>query len=205
MEPQWSRLQGEYGYCLRISYRMIGLLPCWDKFNDSVNSLSRPIHLGPEWMEAGRISGLSLPDKLWITDPPSSSFPACIAVKCAEDQSPTFGVKYLLATREAMLTGSKNIADTSILLDIGLSLSDSEPAFDQKKFREDLLGRRGRELFRRDYQEAQYLGIRRSPTLILKSGGTAIMLRGYQPWDILVDKVEGLLRPPDPGLLPTPA
>jgi putative protein-disulfide isomerase len=49
------------------------------------------MHMGPEWMQAGRIAGLMVADKIWITDPPSSSFPACIAVKCAEDQSTALG------------------------------------------------------------------------------------------------------------------
>jgi putative protein-disulfide isomerase len=192
MEPQWMRLQREYGKSLRVSYRMIGLLPSWDKFNDSLSSLSRPMHMGPEWMQAGRIAGLPVADKIWITDPPSSSFPACIAVKSAEDQSPAFGALYLKAAREAVIVQGMNISHTAVLLDLAGRLARSEAGFDEKVFRECLLGQRGSELFRRDYQDAQYLGIRRSPTLVLKGGGRAIMLRGYQSWDILQHNAESL-------------
>jgi putative protein-disulfide isomerase len=192
MEPQWMRLQREFGKALRVSYRMIGLLPSWDKFNDSLSSLSRPVHMGPEWMQAGRIAGLKVADKIWITDPPSSSFPACIAVKSAEDQSPALGALYLKAVREAVIVQGKNIAQTAVLLDIAGRLSLSEPGFDEKVFRECLLGPRGSELFRRDYQDAQYLGIRRSPTLVLKGGGKALLLRGYQSWEILRHSADSL-------------
>lgn len=185
MEAQWARLQREYGGDLQVSYRMIGLLPSWDLFSDSLSSLSRPVHFGPEWMQAGRIAGGKVADKIWITDPPSSSFPACIAVKCAEDQSPAFGALYLKAAREAVIENGKNIANTDVLLEIAGCLAASEPGFDGKVFRECLLGSRGSELFRRDYQEAQYLGIRRSPTLVFKGFGKAIMLRGYQSWEVL--------------------
>jgi putative protein-disulfide isomerase len=191
MEAQWARLQREYGRGLRVSYRMIGLLPSWDRFNDSLSSISRPVHLGPEWMQAGRIAGVQVADKIWITDPPSSSFPACIAVKSAENQSPAFGALYLKAAREAVIVNGKNIANTNVLLEIAGRLASSEPGFDEKVFRECLLGSRGSELFRHDYQEAQYLGIRRSPTLVFKGCGKAIMLRGYQSWEVL-DRTAGI-------------
>lgn len=193
MEPQWTRLQCEYKEYLHVSYRMIGLLPSWEQFHDALHSLSRPLHMGPEWMEASRISGQPVADKIWITDPPSSSFPACIAVKCAADQSPDLGAQYLRAVREAVMVDSKNISNTQVLLDVALRLSDLAPDLDLQKFRECLLGLRGSELFRHDYQEAQYLGIRRSPTLVLKGEGKAIILRGYQPWGVLQNTLEGLL------------
>ena len=185
MEPQWCRLQSEYGNYLTVSYRMIGLLPAWDRFTDSVHSLSRPLHMGPEWMQAARVSGLPIADKIWITDPPASSFPACIAVKCAHDQSQAFGAEYLRATREAVMVKGLNIAKTEVLLQIAQRLSSAHRDINLTTFKASLLGPRGRELFRHDFQEAQYLGIRRSPTLLFKSNTKAVMLRGYQTWDTL--------------------
>lgn len=194
MQPQWSRLQNEYAGQLQFSYRMIGLLPSWDRFTDSLHSLSRPSQMGPEWMQAARICGLPIADKIWVTNPPSSSFPACIAVKCAEEQSPTLGNEYLRAARETIMVDGRNIAQTDVLLDIAAYLATSHPDFDLKRFKSALLGSAGRQLFRRDVQQAQYLGIRRSPTLICKTSETTVILRGYQPWDSLQQTVEKLLK-----------
>jgi len=185
MEPQWCRLQNEYGKHLSVSYRMIGLLPSWDRFNDSIHSLSRPSQMGPEWMQAARVAGQPVAHKIWITDPPASSFPACIAVKCADDQSRAFGAGYLRAAREAVMVDGRNIAKTHVLLDIAQRLSSSPPGFDLTRFKASLMGPHGRELFRHDFQEAQYLGIRRSPTLLFRSGNNTVMLQGYQTWEAL--------------------
>jgi putative protein-disulfide isomerase len=185
MEPHWSRLQSEFGGDMRITYRMIGLIPSWNMFTDTAHSLSRPSHMGPEWMQASRISGLPVADRIWITDPPSSSFPACIAVKSAEAQSQALGAAYLQAAREAVMTNGRNISQTDVLMAIAADLASSHPDFDTKRFKKSLLGPAGKDLFRQDFREAQYLGIRRSPTVLLKAGGKTIMLRGYQPWDVL--------------------
>jgi putative protein-disulfide isomerase len=189
MEPQWCRLQKEHGGQLNISYRMIGLLPSWDRFADSLHSLSRPSQMGPEWMQAARISGLPVADKIWVTDPPSSSFPACIAVKCAQDQSQKFGADYLRATRKAVMVDGKNIAKTDVLLEIVQRLSFTHRHINLAAFKASLLGTRGKELFRHDYQQAQYLGIHRSPTLLFKAGGKTIILQGYQPWNRLEETI----------------
>jgi predicted DsbA family dithiol-disulfide isomerase len=190
MESQWRRFQKEYGSRLSVSYRMMGLLPSWDRFSDALHSVSRPSQMGPEWMQAARISGLPIADKIWVTDPPSSSFPACIAVKCAGDQSTGLGVAYLLAAREAVMVEGRNIAKTQVLIDIAEEVSSDYPTFSLDKFERSLLGSRGRELFRLDYQQAHYLGINRSPTLVFKAGTKAILLRGYQSLDSLQQTME---------------
>jgi putative protein-disulfide isomerase len=195
MESHWAEFQRQSGGLFRVSYRMIGLLPSWDQFNDSLSSLSRPVHMGPEWMQAGRIAGLPVADRIWVTDPPSSSFPACIAVKSAEDQSAAFGVLYLKAVREALIVRGENITNTDVLLKVAQTLSSTVPGFDDSAFRDCLLGPRGAELFRRDYQQAQYLGIRRSPTLVFRNDKKAIMLRGYQPIETLQNTLAKLTGP----------
>ena len=192
MEPQWSRLQQEYD--VSVTYRMIGLLPSWDRFHDSTHSLSRPLQMGPEWMYAGQVCGRPVADTIWITDPPASSFPACIAVKCAELQSGAMGALYLHLLREAVLVRGENIAETAVLLAVATNLARSERGFDEKRFEDEITGTKARELFRRDYQEAQYLGIRRTPTLVFKHNGKRLALHGYQPGAELRATMEGLLK-----------
>jgi len=191
MEPHWQRLQSDHPGRLRVAYKMIGLLPAWNRFHDAVNSLRRPIHMGPEWAHARQVSGMPIADRIWIDDPPASSFPACIAVKCAEDQSPAIGTAYLRILREAVMTRGRNIANTSVLIDLAAGLARKERNFDLFEFRDTLYNPRGRELFRRDYQEALYLGIRRTPTLVFKSRQkNSICLQGYATYEELKNAME---------------
>ena len=58
---------------------------------------------------------------------PASSFPACIAVKCAELQSPSIAAQYLQALQEAVMVESKNISKTNVLLEAAAQLAKQEP------------------------------------------------------------------------------
>ena len=72
IRPQWQRFLSSLGGPVKVSYKMAGLLPSWKHFNDTVNSLSKPIQMGPEWMHARVISGVDIDDRIWIIDPPAS-------------------------------------------------------------------------------------------------------------------------------------
>lgn len=190
LRPQWEQLREECEGAIDVTYKMAGLLPSWNHFNDPVNSISRPIHMGPEWMHARVVSGTEINNRIWITDPPSSSFPACIAVKCAGLQSKETEDRYLYLLQRAVMVDNLNIARTEVLLNIAATIPG---AFDLSLFREDLLGGRGKEAFRLDLQECKYLGIARLPTLIFRRPGRPPLLSsGYQSYRSL-KKVYGTL------------
>jgi len=180
MEPQWRKLQYEYRQNLHVTYKMIGLLPAWGFFHDSLHSIRKPIQMGPEWVHAREVSGMPIADRIWFTNPPASSFPACIAVKCAQSQSAALGSRYLRILREAVMIHNRNIADTTVLIDLADRLARKDRHFDLFDFRDALLGSRGTEFFRKDYQQARYLGLRRTPTLLFEyAGRNSTMIQGY--------------------------
>lgn len=187
MNAHWKALRDELkGYLLGIEYKMGGLLPSWKHFSDQVNSIQKPIQMGPEWLHARVVSGAEINNRIWITDPPSSSFPACIAVKCAEMQSAVIGEYYLFALQEAVMVKNLNIADSNILLLVASSISTIFPDFNLFKFRKDLFGDRGKTAFRKDVQECKYAGINRFPTIIIKSkAGWSVRVTGYQTYESL--------------------
>ncbi len=186
MVPAWDRLMAELGNRLKVCYKMGGLLPSWKHFEDAVHSINRPSQMGPEWMHAAHLSGVTINSQVWITDPPASSYPACIAVKCVQLQSELFVEKFLHFLRKAVMLESKNIAKTAVLLDAGWLLHDEYPYFDLFRFRDDLLGNPGKEAFKKDLQEVKYLGINRFPTLVVRrSGGSSRILTGYQTHESL--------------------
>ncbi|HXB95871.1 MAG TPA: DsbA family protein [Puia sp.] len=186
MAPAWDRLVEACGGAVKVKYKMGGLLPSWKHFRDASNAISRPTQMGPEWMHAAHLSGVTINSQLWITDPPASSYPACIAVKCAQLQSERYGESFLGLLWEAAMLAGKNIARNEVLLDASWLLHDRYQDFDLIKFRDDLMGDRGKAAFRKDLQDAKYLGINRFPTLVIeRKAKPAIMLTGYQTFDSL--------------------
>jgi putative protein-disulfide isomerase len=186
MAPAWDGLVAECADAIKVSYKMGGLLPSWKHFEDAAHSISRPTQMGPEWMHAAHLSGVTINSQLWITDPPASSYPACIAVKCVQLQSERYGETFLKLLREEVMVGGKNIARSEVLLDTAWLLHDQYCDFDLFKFRDDLMGEAGKEAFRKDLQDAKYLGINRFPTLVInRKQRPAIMLTGYQSYESL--------------------
>ena len=186
MGPAWERLRAECGPGLKVEYKMGGLLPSWRHFEDAAHSISRPSQMGPEWMHAARLSGVAINGDVWITDPPASSYPACIAVKCAQLQSEGFAEIYLNLLRKAVIVAGKNIAKTGVLMDAAWLVHDACPDFDLFRFKDDLMGDAGKDAFKKDLQDAKYLGINRFPTLVInRVDGTTVLLTGYQTYESL--------------------
>ncbi|MBF9254582.1 DsbA family protein [Pontibacter sp. 172403-2] len=187
-EPQWRRLRYEYGSQVKWRYRMAGLIPDWSSYTDPMNSVSRPVQMGPMWLEVHHLSGMPLQDKIWFTDPPASSYPACMAVKSAGLQSPAAEEMYLRRVREAVMLQGRNIAKREVLLDVAKELSESKPELlDYTAFERELTGQVARKAFEEDLQQVRYHLIGRYPTLtISKPGQTGVMIVGYRPYDALV-------------------
>jgi predicted DsbA family dithiol-disulfide isomerase len=193
MEPSWIKLQEEFKGSMDVTYKMAGLLPSFRYFNDPLNSLRKPIHMGPEWMHVKEATGVDIRHDIWVKDPPASSFPACVAVKCAELQSKHAGVEYLRLAREAVMIKGANIARSEVLLGLASNLEELLKDFNKDEFQNDLLGKRGKNAFRLDWQEVKYLGIRRLPTLVFREKmkqGKGIMLTGFQSYENLLEAVK---------------
>ena len=188
MEPAWRRLRYEFGEQLAWRYRMGGMIADWSNYSDPINSISRPAQMGPVWMQVRHMSGMPLDDRLWIDDPPESSYPACIAFKAAEMQSPEAAERYLRRLREAAMMRRRNIARREVLLEIADDLAERGPdEFDTARFEADLDGRAAREAFREDLKLARYREIGRYPTLLLQRPGedAGLLMVGYRPYEVL--------------------
>lgn len=194
-EAPWRRLRYELGNCLLVRHRMGGMLANWKSFSDPVNSVSRPAQMGPVWFQVRHLTGMPVDDRLWLEDPPASSYPACIACKAAEIQSPQAGELYLRATREAAMIQRRNIARTEVLLAIADEVAaENQGRFNADLFRRDFAGPAAVEAFREDLREARYLEIGRFPSLVLVEEGKAIaVMTGYRPYSTLREAIGGLL------------
>jgi putative protein-disulfide isomerase len=187
-EPQWRKLRYEFSGKIAWQYKMGGLIADWNHFQDPMNSISRPAQMGPLWMEAKHISGMPINDRIWLTDPPSSSYPACIAVKCAQIQSPQAGEAYLRKLREAVMLHGRNIAKREVLLEVAQELAAPSPQIlDAKQFEQALVQNTGLDAFREDLQQIRYHAISRFPTLtIRRPKGQGVLIVGYRPYQALL-------------------
>jgi putative protein-disulfide isomerase len=197
-EPHWRRLRDEFGGALDCRYRMAGMIADWDSYNDPLNMVSRPVQMGPMWRQAQHLSGMPIDDRIWVEDPPTSSYPACIAIKAAELQSAEAADLYLGRLRHAVMTQRRNIARREVLLEVANEAAAAAPdRLDVGRLRDDLEGTAARDGLREDIKEARYRGIGRFPTLTLRHpSGAGVMVVGYRPYEVLRAAIARLA--PDP-------
>lgn len=158
--------------------------------------------MGPMWMEAKHLSGMPMMDQIWMTDPPDSSYPACIAVKSAALQSPKAEELYLRALREAVMISGQNIAKDYVLMDIAKKLAEEHPGLlDLERFENDLYGETGPSAFRHDMQKVRYNRIGRFPTLTVQLGDKpGVMITGYRPYNVLLDALRRVVPKISPSI-----
>jgi predicted DsbA family dithiol-disulfide isomerase len=138
-------------------------------------------------MHASQQLQLDLAYKIWVEDPPASSYPACIAVKCAAFQSPTTGRLFLHHLRQAVMVHGKNIAKQEVLQEVATSVAAITNDFSVTRFLQDMQNDRGLDAFRNDLQEVKYRNINRFPTLLIeRSWAPGLVVTGFRPAEILL-------------------
>jgi putative protein-disulfide isomerase len=191
-EPQWRRLRYEYKGKVQWHYHMGGLLPGWGNFSDPLYSVNRPQQMGPVWMEAAQLSGQPMHDRIWVDDPPASSYPACIAVKCAALQSAEAEEAYLRRLREFVMLQGKNIAKEDVLFEVAKDLAAHQPQLlNAAQFEADYQQGKGQQAFREDLQKVRFGNITRFPALVLKKQGQrSIIIVGFRPYNVLLEALQ---------------
>jgi putative protein-disulfide isomerase len=188
-EPQWRKLRFQFRKEISWRYCMGGLIPSWNHYSDSVNSVGRPLQMGSLWFQAEKISGMQMAHRIWKEDAPSSSFPSCIAVKAAALQSQMAGELYLRMIREACMLREENISKPNILVAVGEEIASLCKDFDFKLFQKDFKGERAKESFRNDWNEIRTRDIHRFPSLLVKGEGAPILLSGYRSYESLTESL----------------
>jgi predicted DsbA family dithiol-disulfide isomerase len=199
MEPHWRRLLDELGDRLAWRYRMGGMIADWASYQDPVNAVRRPSQMGPVWMEARHLAGAALDERIWIEDPPASSYPACLAVEAAGLQSSAAADAYLRRARQAVMTERRNIARREILLELAAEFAAGTPGLlDPERFAADLGSEAALAALREDLKECRYRGIGRFPTLTMlrRDTGRGVGIMGYRPYEVLRGAFDRLLAGP---------
>ncbi len=138
-EPALRRLQTEFAAGLRITYVMGGL----------ARELSRPDETMRHWLDAAADSGMPVDPRLWMDAPPSSSYPACLAVKAAAEQG--LDGPYLRRAREGIAYERRTLDAPGALVDLGRTVA----GLDVERFRRDLASSAIVEAFAADLERAR--------------------------------------------------
>jgi putative protein-disulfide isomerase len=191
-EKEWQQLKQNLGERLHVTYHMGGLIPDWKTFNDSTNSVTRPLQMGPVWMHIAEVTNVKLNHVIWMRNPPTSSYPACIAFKCAEIQSKKLADTYLFILREAAMVQGQNISKTEVLLGLADNPALELEGFNKAKFKEDLFNGAGLEAFRKDLHLVQTNRITRFPALVIrKKDKPSLLVSGYKKFSELLEIIQG--------------
>jgi putative protein-disulfide isomerase len=196
-DQHWRALLANYGANINQQYVMGGMIPSWADYNDPLNSVCKPIQMGPVWMHASEVTRVKMKHSIWATDPPHSSYPASIAFKTVELQSKEAADQYLFIMRKALMERGINISKTENLFMLAHEIQ--RPEFDFDTFESDWNTGKGRAPFRLDLQKTKFYSIGRFPTLTFQNThGDGIMITGYRPYEALHEAFLYLLNKPNP-------
>jgi putative protein-disulfide isomerase len=183
-DQHWKKLLHEYGDVIEYRYIMCGMIQDWHTYNDPMNSVFKPIQMGPVWMHASEVTQVKMKYSIWHEDPPASSYPACISVKTVGLQSKIAEDQYLFTIRKALMEEGANISKPEILFSLAEKLQ--HPEFNFQQFKNDWQLGKGKDAFRSDLQKAKFHNIGRFPTLTLQNTkGKGIIAVGYRPYEVL--------------------
>ncbi len=167
LEPTVRRLMVEFGDDLAWTYVMGGL---------AREVTGYPAQMG-DWMDASAESGMPLDARLWTEGPISSTYPACMAVKAAADQSDDGGYRYLRALREGLMCFRRKLDTTEALVEEARGAR-----LDVARFRLDLGSNATVEAFGYDL-EATRAGDGLPRMEFTGEDGAAQVVSGFRPYE----------------------
>jgi predicted DsbA family dithiol-disulfide isomerase len=138
-EPIFRRLLWEFDGELEIEYVMSGMR----------RELEDPEQIALQALEASAQSRMPVDARLWLSDPPGSSHPSCIAVRAAAEQG--VADPYLRRLREAVFCRRHNPDNADALVEEGRQIS----GLDLDQFRIDLRSHATLEAFGADLDRAE--------------------------------------------------
>ncbi|MEX0746244.1 MAG: DsbA family protein [Phycisphaeraceae bacterium] len=120
-EPAVRKLMMEFGDSLRWTFVMAGLERDLTGGRRAatvrLDPVERDRHL-EAWLRAAAESGAPLDPLIWADSPPSSSHPACAAVKAAAAQADDGGYRYLRALREGIMCRRRKLDRADALVEV---------------------------------------------------------------------------------------
>lgn len=168
-EPALRRLDVEFGDEVGITYVMAGL----------ARQVTDGAALARRLLDAAASSGMPADPRLWLDGPPSSTYPACLAVKAAAEQR--LEAVVLRALREGFMVDRRRQDNADALL----AAVRHVPGLDLERFRVDLHSNAIVEAFGADLERARAAGRDGEPLPV-----PAWIVRGGDGQELLVSRDE---------------
>jgi predicted DsbA family dithiol-disulfide isomerase len=140
-EPELRRLEVKFGDHVSFTYVMAGL----------ARAFEHPLDTLRDWLEAAATSAMPVDPRLWLDAPPSSSYPASLAVKAAAEQG--LDGQYLRLAREGFACERRKLDNTDALV----ALARTVPGLDVERFAIDLASNAVVEAFGADLERTRAL------------------------------------------------
>ena len=154
-EPSIRRLMVEFGDDLEWSYLTGGLARDYtsahtdpDLGDDGDETIFA--RLVTHWLDVAAEGRMPIDPRLWTEAPISSTYPACLAVKAAAEQSDDGGYAYLRASREGLMCFRRQLDNPQALTEIARAVG-----LDVARFRVDLGSSATTEAFAADLEAAR--------------------------------------------------
>jgi predicted DsbA family dithiol-disulfide isomerase len=138
-EPALRRLQTEFAEEVSITYVMGGL----------AREFRKPLQTMRHVLDAAAASAMPTDPRLWLDAPPTSSYPACQAVKAAAEQG--LDGPYLRVVREGLMVDRVKLDSPDALIDAARRV----PGLDVERFAIDLRSNAIVEAFGADLERAR--------------------------------------------------
>lgn len=195
-EPHWRKFLNENSHLINWRYRMGGMLTDWKSYTDPMNDISRPAQMAPLWLQVKYTLNTKIDPDIWIEDPPHSSIPSCLAVKCAEMQSQAAADLMLFGLRRSVMTKKANIARREVILNLAADLEKKYGILNYDKFENDFERNIAVHHLKDDMQRAKLADIGRFPTVTMRLAKErkGIMIVGYRPFYALMESFQQLTK-----------
>jgi putative protein-disulfide isomerase len=154
-EPVLRKLMVEFDAELRWRWVMGGMARDYTQgYSDPEAGIggSRGVYPGlvAHWLDVADEGRMPIDPRLWVEAPIRSTYPACMAVKAAAEQSSDGGYRYLRALREGLLCFRHKLDALEALVEEARGVR-----LDPKRFRRDLESHATVEAFGADLEEAR--------------------------------------------------
>lgn len=136
-EPAVRALETEFGDGVEITFVMGGLAREFDA--------AKRADLGRGWLQAAAESGMPTDPRIWHGTPPVSSYPACLAVKAAQEQGPGAAARLLRRLREGIVCFRRKLDHLEAFAEVA-----RDAGLDEARFRIDAGSHAMVEAFGRD-------------------------------------------------------
>jgi putative protein-disulfide isomerase len=167
-EPAVRKLMVEFGADLSFTYVMAGLARQYE---------AEAAHVVGTWLDDAERSGMPVDPRLWLEGPIGSSYPACMAVKAAEEQGAEAAERYLRLLREGLLCRRRKLDTTEALVEEARSAG-----LDVQRFRIDLGSNAIVEAFGADLETRRELPDQALPAIQFGDGEPVFGRARYDQW-----------------------